>query len=66
MARFTGLLGIFLILAAAFVFSKHRRAIQPRVLLWGLGLQFTFAFLVLKTDFGYVFEAASTAVNALL
>lgn len=34
--------------------------------MWGLGLQFSFAFLVLKTDFGYVFQAASVAVNALL
>lgn len=66
MSRFTGLLGILLILAAAFVFSKHRRAIQPRMLAWGLGLQFLFAFLVLKTSFGYLFELASSAVNALL
>ncbi|MCX6619966.1 MAG: NupC/NupG family nucleoside CNT transporter, partial [Acidobacteria bacterium] len=66
MARFTGLLGLLLILATAFAFSKHRRAIQPRVLFWGLGLQFTFAFLVLKTKVGFLFEAASSAVNALL
>jgi CNT family concentrative nucleoside transporter len=66
MGRFTGFIGIFLILGIAFAFSTNRRAIQPRILMWGLGLQFSFAFLVLKTDFGYVFQAASVAVNALL
>jgi concentrative nucleoside transporter, CNT family len=65
MERFTGLLGLLAILAAAWIFSTNRKAIQPRVLAWGLGLQFTFAFLVLKTDFGLLFQAASGAVNAL-
>jgi CNT family concentrative nucleoside transporter len=66
MARFTGLLGLLAVLAAAFLFSKHRRQIKLRVILWGLSLQFAFAFLVLKTDFGKLFQAASVAVNALL
>ncbi len=66
MGRFTGILGLLAVLAVCFLFSKKRRAVQPRVLLWGLGLQFGFAFLVLKTDFGKVFEAASAAVNAML
>ena len=34
--------------------------------LWGLGLQFAFAFLVLKTDFGKVFQAIGDGVNAML
>src|SRR5687768_279246 len=66
MERFTGLLGILAILAVAYLASSNRRAIQPRVLFWGLTLQFGFAFLVLKTDFGKLFELASYAVNALL
>lgn len=66
MDRFTGLLGLIAILGAAVLFSKNRRAIRPRLLLWGLGLQFFFAFLVLKTDFGKLFQAASVGVNALL
>ena len=53
-------------MGVAFAFSTNRRAIQPRIIFWGLGLQFSFAFLVLKTDFGNVFQAASVAVNALL
>ena len=66
MGRFTGLLGIAAILFVAFLFSSKRRAIRPSLLLWGLGLQFTFAFLVLRTGFGKLFEVASVAVNALL
>jgi concentrative nucleoside transporter, CNT family len=66
MGRFSGLIGLIVILGAAWAFSAKRRAIRPKLLLWGLGLQFTFAFLVLKTGFGRVFEAASVAVNALL
>ena len=66
MDRFTGLLGLVVILAVAWLSSTNRRAIQPRVLFWGLTLQFGFAFLVLKTDFGQLFQLASYAVNALL
>ncbi len=66
MGRFTGLLGLAAILFVAWLFSSRRSAIRPRLLLWGLGLQFTFAFLVLKTPFGLLFQAASGAVNALL
>src|SRR6476469_1608277 len=66
MERFTGLLGLLAILAVAFLFSTNRKAIQPRVLLWGLALQFGFAFLILRTSFGKLFQIASIAVNALL
>jgi len=66
MDRFTGLLGLVAILALCYLISTDRKAIKPRLLLWGLGLQFGFAFLVLKTDFGLLFQAASVAVNALL
>lgn len=66
MARWTGLLGLAVILLAAWGFSSNRRRIRLPLLLWGLGLQFGFAFLVLKTDFGKLFQAASVAVNALL
>ncbi|MBI3207730.1 MAG: NupC/NupG family nucleoside CNT transporter [Candidatus Solibacter usitatus] len=66
MDRFTGFIGLAAILSAAWLFSAHRSAIKPKLLAWGLGLQFFFAFLVLKTDFGKLFQAASVAVNALL
>ena len=66
MDRLTGLLGILAILAVCVLFSSNRRAIQPRVLMWGLGLQFAFAFIVLKTNVGYAFKAASEGVNYML
>src|SRR5437667_1816738 len=66
MSRFTGLLGIVAILLAAFLFSTHRSAIRLRVILWGLGLQLAFAVLVLKTDFGKIFQAIGAVVNAML
>jgi len=66
MDRFTGLLGLVVILAVAVLFSNNRSAIRPRIILWGLGLQFGFAFLVLKTDFGKVFQAIGRGVNHLI
>src|SRR5215471_18819526 len=66
MGRFNGLLGILAILASAYLFSSQRHAIRPRVILWGLGLQFAFAVLVLKTEFRKVFEVAGAVVNAML
>jgi len=66
MGRFTGLLGLAAIVGAAWLFSARRKAIRPSLLAWGLGLQFTFAFLVLKTPVGRAFEWATIAVNSLL
>ncbi len=66
MGRFTGLLGLVVILAAAWGLSAHKRAIKLRILAWGMGLQFAFAILVLKTDFGKLFQAIGAGVNAML
>lgn len=66
MGRLTGLIGIAIILTAAWLISVNRRAIRPRVLLWGLALQFGFALLVLKTSFGRVFQWIGTGVEAML
>jgi len=66
MGRFAGLIGIAGILAAAYLFSTNRKAIPGRAVVWGLVLQFAFAFLVLKTGFGKLFYGVSLLVNALL
>jgi CNT family concentrative nucleoside transporter len=66
MGRFTGLLGIAAILLVAWLLSRHRKDIKLRIILWGMGLQFGFAVLVLKTSFGKVFQAASVGVTAML
>src|SRR5882724_7591293 len=66
MGRFTGLLGIAAILLVCFLFSKHKRSIRVSVVLWGLGLQLLFAYIVLRTQAGFVFKAASEKINALI
>ena len=67
MQRYTGLLGLVVIVAVAYLFSANRRAIQPRVIFWGLGLQFAFAVFVLRVDIGRrIFQYAGDAVNKLL
>jgi CNT family concentrative nucleoside transporter len=67
MARFTGVLGLLAILALAYLFSTNRRAIQLKTVVWGLGLQITLAFLVLRWTFGQeLFLRMGKGVNKLL
>jgi CNT family concentrative nucleoside transporter len=66
MAKFDGLIGLVAIVCCAYLFSTNRSAIQKRVIFWGLTLQITFAFLVLKTKVGDLFYGVSLLVNALL
>ncbi len=66
MGRFTGLLGLVVILAAAWLFSTRKSAIKLRLIAWGMGLQIAFALLVLKTDFGKLFQGIGVGVNAML
>ncbi|HXA63802.1 MAG TPA: nucleoside transporter C-terminal domain-containing protein [Bryobacteraceae bacterium] len=66
MERYTGILGIVAILAVCILFSKHRRAVRPSLILWGVALQLTFAFIVLRTPASWAFQAASDKVNALI
>jgi CNT family concentrative nucleoside transporter len=65
MGRYTGFLGLVVILAFAWLCSNHKRSIRLRTVAWGLGLQFAFALLVLKTPFSQVLRAISTGVAAL-
>jgi CNT family concentrative nucleoside transporter len=52
LGRFTGILGILAVLLAAWLGSTNRMRIRLRTVAWGLGLQFCFAFLVLRFDYG--------------
>ncbi|OOE03199.1 transporter [Anoxybacillus kestanbolensis] len=47
-----GLVGIFVVLGIAFLFSNNRKAINPRTILGGLAIQVSFAFIVLKWEAG--------------
>ena len=67
MYRFTGILGILAVLLAAYLGSTNRRQIRWRTVIWGLGLQFCFAFLVLRFDYGQrAMTWAGGVVNAML
>jgi concentrative nucleoside transporter, CNT family len=66
MGRYTGLLGLVAILGVAWLMSSQKRAIKLRIILWGIGLQFAFAILVLKTGFGAMFQQIGVGVNAML
>ena len=67
MSRYAGLLGIIVFLSIAYLFSTNRRAIRLKTVLWGLGLQFLFAWIVIRFTWGQsTLKAAGAAVNKLL
>ena len=65
MGRFTGFLGLAVILGVAWLFSTHKKEIKLRLILWGMGLQFAFAIIVLKTPASEVLRVVSQAVAAM-
>jgi concentrative nucleoside transporter, CNT family len=62
LGRFTGILGILAVLVAAWLGSTDRKAIRWRTVYWGLGLQFAFAFLVLRFSYGQAFMSSAGGV----
>lgn len=52
MEKFTGLIGIAVILGLAFLLSNNRKAINYRLVLSGLGIQLGLALFILKTSVG--------------
>lgn len=53
--RFMSLIGLVTMMAIAWAMSENHRKVNWRIIGWGLGLQFAFALLVLRTGFGLVF-----------
>ena len=67
MGRYTGVLGLLTMLGLAYLFSTDRKAIKLKTVLWGLGLQLSFAIFVLRFPIGrLLFEKAGYYVNLLL
>ncbi len=58
-----GVVGLIFLLGAAYALSLDRKAIRPRLIAWGLGLQLLLAVLLLKTPFAAVFRAIGGVVN---
>jgi len=66
-SRFTGLIGIAVILGIAVALSHNRRQINWRVVAWGLGLQVLFAIFVLRIPAGQrLFRALGDFVTSIL
>ena len=65
--RLVSFFGIFVLILVAWAFSEDRRRFPWRVVAWGLGLQFAFAFLVLRWEPGRAaFDTLNGVFNALL
>ena len=52
MENYTGILGIIVLLGIAFLLSNNKTLINKNIIFWGLGLQISFAIIILKTSFG--------------
>jgi concentrative nucleoside transporter, CNT family len=67
MARFTGIIGIIIILGLAFLWSNNRKAINLRLVITGLLLQIALAVFILKVPLGQsIFAFLGKAINKLL
>ena len=67
MGRFTGVIGILIILGLAWLWSNNRKAINYRVVITGLLLQVGLAIFILKVPIGQdIFYWLGKAINKLL
>jgi CNT family concentrative nucleoside transporter len=67
MERLIGFIGIAVLLGIAYLMSNNRKAINLRLVLWGLGLQWFFALFILRTPLGKpVFDFCNRVVLKLL
>ena len=65
--KLISLLGLVVFVGIAWAISSHRKLFPWRTVLWGLGLQFIFAVLILKTPWGAaVFEVAGRGITKLI
>lgn len=53
MDRVVSAFGLFVFIGLAFAFSTNRKAVKWRPVIWGVGLQFVLAVIVLRTSFGF-------------
>jgi CNT family concentrative nucleoside transporter len=67
MGRFTGIIGIIIILGLAYLWSNNRKAINLRLVITGLILQIVLAVFILKVPLGQdIFAWLGKAINKLL
>jgi concentrative nucleoside transporter, CNT family len=67
MERAISALGVLAFIGICYALSVNRRAIRWRTIAWGLGLEFAFALLILKTPWGLgVFKSLGDIVTNFL
>ncbi|WP_349264110.1 NupC/NupG family nucleoside CNT transporter [Longimicrobium sp.] len=67
MQKAISFLGLLVFTGIAYLLSVHKKAVDWKLVAWGLILQFVFALLILKTPWGAgFFDKANTAFNALI
>jgi CNT family concentrative nucleoside transporter len=65
--KLVSLLGWFTMIAVAWAISYNRKLFPWRTVVWGVGLQFTLALLILKTPWGaLLFEFAGKVIQNLI
>ena len=67
MERLTGFLGIVVLLGIAFLLSNNKKRINYRLVIWGIGIQWLFALLILKSPIGKpIFSYLDKAITKLI
>ncbi|BDI14316.1 nucleoside permease [Nostoc cf. commune SO-36] len=67
MERAISALGILVFIGISYAFSVNRRAVRWQIVAWGLGLEFAFALVILKTPWGLnVFKSLGDIVTGFL
>ena len=67
MEQFTGVIGVLVLLGVAYLLSNNRKMIDTNIIIWGLGLQISFAFIILKTPLGeYIFTYLNNIIVKLI
>ncbi|HET9802050.1 MAG TPA: NupC/NupG family nucleoside CNT transporter [Candidatus Acidoferrum sp.] len=67
MGRFTGILGILVIVGLAWLFSTDRKSIKLKTIAWGLGLQIVLGIFVLRVKSGQIiFQTLGNGAKHLL
>ena len=67
MEQFTGVIGVIVLLGIAYLLSNDRKMIDLNIIIWGLGLQISFAFIILKTPLGeYIFTYLNNIIVKLI
>ena len=67
MEKFTGIIGVVVILGLAFLVSNNRKAINYRLVFSGLGIQLALALFILKTSIGQnIFASLGNFIKKIL